>query len=232
MQGPNEGTEIERCVAQNVQHYYRLALPPGEAGPLPVLIGLHGYAGDMASMMRLARTIAGGEMIVASLQGPHQFLLPENGSSPSRKVGFGWLTPFKDEESRLRHHRFIRDVIDDLQRNYGAKLDKIFLMGFSQACALNYRFAFTHTGLLRGVIGVCGGLPGDFDQNPRYQPLSASILHIATTQDEFYGPERTCTYQSRLSRLASDVVYKEYEGPHQFPRRSLPFIRHWILERC
>jgi len=224
--------EIERSTPQTVQHYYRLSLPVGEPRPLPVLLALHGYAGDMVSMMRLARSIAGDRLMVASLQGPHQFLPTTDGANPGRKVGFGWLTPFKDEESRLRHHQFIRDVIEDLRQNYEADPGRIFLMGFSQACALNYRYAFTHPGSLRGVIGVCGGLPGDFDRNPHYRSISAGILHIAATQDEYYGLERTRAYETALRSLVSDVVYKEYEGPHAFPRRSLPLIRRWILERC
>jgi hypothetical protein len=43
------------------------------------------------------------------------------------------------------------------------------LLGFSQTCALNYRFAFTHAGTLRGVVGICGGLPGDWETGERYQ---------------------------------------------------------------
>jgi pimeloyl-ACP methyl ester carboxylesterase len=44
---------------------------------------------------------------------------------------------------------------------------RVFLLGFSQSCALNYRFAFTHPDRLRGVVGICGGIPGDWKQAPK-----------------------------------------------------------------
>lgn len=224
--------KTERSCVQPVPHYYQVWSPDGKAGKLPALIGLHGYAGDMVSMMRLAESIAEDSMIVASMQGPHQFILPAAESGGTRKTGFGWLTPFRDVESRLRHHQFVRDVREDLIRNFDANPTRIFLMGFSQACALNYRFTFTDKGLLRGVIGVCGGLPGDFASNEQYQPTDASILHIAATEDEFYSTERTRCYEAALRKLATDVIYKEYPSPHVFPRASIPFIQNWLRERC
>ena len=36
---------------------------------------------------------------------------------------------------------------------------QVYMYGFSQACALNFRFAFTYPEVLRGIIGVCGGIP-------------------------------------------------------------------------
>ena len=62
--------------------------------------------------------------------------------------------------------------------------------------------------------------------------FSAAVLHIATREDQYYSSERTRSFESALRRLASDVSYREYEGPHAFPRRSIPFIHKWILDRC
>jgi predicted esterase len=224
--------ELERRTQQTVSHYYQLSVPDGNShGRLPLLIALHGYAGDMSSMMRVAKGVAGEEMLVASLQGPHQFWVPSVDALDTRKVGFGWLTQFKSGESQERHHELVRKVIRELHDSHRADVKRVFLMGFSQACALNYRFAFTHPGVLRGVVGVCGGIPGDFD-NPKYTHIPAAVLHVATREDQYYRPARTRLFESALRRLASDVSYREYDGPHAFPRRSIPFIHKWILDRC
>jgi predicted esterase len=122
-------------------------------------------------------------------------------------------------------------VIEDLRDAYRADIKGVFLMGFSQACALNYRLAFTHPGMARGVIGVCGGIPGDFD-GPKYTQIPAAVLHIAAREDRYYSSERARSFESALRRLASDVSYREYEGPHALARRSIPFIHKWILDRC
>jgi phospholipase/carboxylesterase len=215
---------------QVVPHHYQVSVPDGNSGQIPVLIGLHGYAGDMGSMLRIVRAVAGDDIMAASLQGPHQFWFP-SAEDPARRVGFGWLTPFKAEDSHERHHEFICRVVGDLNTNFGADRSRVFLMGFSQACALNYRFAFTHPGFLRGVIGVCGGIPGDFRQ-PKYREIDASVLHILATEDQFYSLERARGFEPELKRLAPDVTFREYPSAHAFPRRAIPDIRRWVLERC
>lgn len=225
--------DIDRHAELPVPHYYQLAIP--EAAPnkqLPLLVALHGYAGDMVSMMRLARGIAEEDMIVASVQGPHQFLSPPLEEGNTEKIGFGWLTRFRPEDSQARHQRLTCAVIEDAEKHYHADSRRVFIMGFSQACALNYRLALSQPGLFRGVIGVCGGLPGDLARSGSYRRVPAAVLHIAATQDQYYSLKQTRTYEGALRRYAEDVTYREYESPHAFPRRSLPFIRNWILERC
>jgi predicted esterase len=121
-------------------------------------------------------------------------------------------------------------VIEAACTTFRADARSVFLMGFSQACALNYRLAFTRPGLLRGAIGVCGGIPGDFD-DPKYVEVPASVLHIAALDDQYYAPERARAFQPALERLSRDVTFREYPGPHVFPRDAIPFIREWILDR-
>jgi phospholipase/carboxylesterase len=196
-----------------------------------LLIALHGYAGDMTSMFRVAHKIAGGDMIAVCPQGPHQFWVPSVDAVDSRRVGFGWLTHFRAEDSQKRHHELLERMIRSASKEWGADLRRIFLLGFSQACALNYRFAFTHPDALRGVIGVCGGIPGDFD-DPKYERISGSVLHIAARRDPYYATKKTRAFQAPLRERSRDVTYKEYDAEHVFPRRSIPAIRSWILDRC
>ncbi len=225
--------ELDRQIALLVPHYYQISVPDDSHSPrLPLLVGLHGYAGDMVSMMRVAREIAEGDMIVASVQGPHQFLSPPLEEGNTEKVGFGWLTKYRSEDSQARHHQLIRSVIEDAEIHFRADKECVFLMGFSQACALNYRLALSQPGLLRGAIGVCGGLPGDLAHCRKYQSVPAAILHIAATQDKYYNLDDTRKYEKALRRYSADVTYREFESPHAFPRRSLPCIRKWILDRC
>jgi hypothetical protein len=40
----------------------------------------------------------------------------------------------------------------------------------------------TYPNVVRGVIGICGGLPGDWDDGA-YRTVSAAVLHIARRQD-------------------------------------------------
>src|SRR3977135_603059 len=160
--------ETDRTITATVNLYYDLKEP--QARPAPLLLALHGYGASKRQMMREAQLIATDNFAIAALQGFHQHLKdPKEPGGPLR-FGFGWLTNFQPEESVAVHHRALLDLIALLSAEGVADHERIFLLGFSQSCALNYRFAFSHPDLLRGVIGICGGIPGDWEPGRIYPP--------------------------------------------------------------
>ena len=216
----------ERFLKADIQLYYDLRLPKTQ--PAPLLIALHGYGANKRQMMREALQIAPAEFAIASLQGFHQHLKePKEPGGPLR-FGFGWLTNFRSEESVRLHHDTLIRLIDLLKRESVAKANEIFLLGFSQTCALNYRFAFTYPDQLRGVIGICGGLPGDWETSEVYKPTKASVFHLAGSRDEFYGPERVRDYRNRLELRASEVQFKSYDAAHEIVPEMRSDLREWL----
>jgi phospholipase/carboxylesterase len=216
----------ERSLKADIQLYYDLRL--SKTQPAPLLIALHGYGANKRQMMREALQIAPAEFAIASLQGFHQHLKePKEPGGPLR-FGFGWLTNFRSEESVRLHHDTLIRLIDQLKRESVAKANEIFLLGFSQTCALNYRFAFTYPDQLRGVIGICGGLPGDWETSEVYKPTKASIFHLAGSRDEFYGPERVSDYRNRLELRASEVQFKSYDAAHEIVPEMRSDLREWL----
>ena len=93
--------------------------------------------------------------------------------------------------------------------------------------SLNYRFAEAHPDAVRGVVGICGGLPGDWDDQ-RPGRIGAAVLHIARSQDEFYPAERTEQYAPRLRLRCDDVEFHLLDGTHRFPSRSGPIWETWL----
>ncbi|HEY5075575.1 MAG TPA: dienelactone hydrolase family protein, partial [Pyrinomonadaceae bacterium] len=169
---------------------------------------------------------------VASLQGPHQHLKePKEPGGPLR-FGFGWLTNFRPEESVAIHHQALLDLIDSLTAEGVADPKRIFLLGFSQSCALNYRFAFTHPNLLRGVIGICGGMPGDWETSEIYKQTNASVFHLSGERDEFYSPERTANYAAQLHDRATDVEFRSYDAAHEIVQPMRDDVRSWLKQRA
>ena len=61
--------------------------------------------------------------------------------------------------------------------------ERVLLLGFSQTCALNFKFAFTHPRHLRGAIGICGGILGDWDPTDHYKSIEADVLHLSGARD-------------------------------------------------
>jgi predicted esterase len=225
---------MELFLTSQIRCYYELELPHRHKSRKrwPLLIALHGYRGDKESMMRVARRIVHGKMVVMSLQGPNQFFIdyrPNEFTDPkSYRVGFGWGTTYKMEESVELHHHNIRALIDLAVRKHRAARSKVFLLAFSQACSYNYRFVFTHPSEVRGAVGVCGGVPGDWNENPRYRPASTHVLHIAATDDFWYSREKNLEFRRKLAPRAGSLDFRFYKSTHRFPPAAIPHIRKWI----
>jgi predicted esterase len=81
---------------------------------------------------------------------------------------------------------------------------------------------------LRGVVGICGGLPGDWETNESYKATAAAVFHLAGNQDEFYPPERVADYAAQLRLRSADVTFKGYEGGHDFVPEMRADIRAWL----
>ena len=154
---------VDRTLAARINLYYDLHV--AAPGPAPLLIALHGYDANKRQMMREAREMAPEGFAIASLQGFHQHIREPREPGGPLRFGFGWLTNFRPEESIEVHQVALKNLLAQLVDEGVADSTRVFLLGFSQSCALNYRFAFTHPELLRGVIGICGGLPGDYETN-------------------------------------------------------------------
>jgi predicted esterase len=221
-----QSTVVERSLTAEVKLHYDVFLPATQ--PAPLLIALHGYGANKRQMGREALAIAPEGFAVASLQGFHQHMkMPRETGGPAR-FGFGWLTNFHPEDSVAIHHRALLDLMQTLSSEGVADPARIFLLGFSQSCALNYRFAFTHPDRLRGVIGICGGLPGDWETSELYQPTKAAVFHLTGARDEFYSPSRVGDYEERLRLRASEVEFKSYDAAHEMAPAMREDVRAWL----
>ena len=224
---------IERRVVQSFPLYYDLYAPEG-GNPKPLIIALHGYGGDKSSMMRLMRRIfrdREADYVIACPQGPHQHLVMPSEESPNLGYGFGWLSNFKPEESLAMHHQLIREIIETLTSAGVADASRVFLVGFSQASGANFRFAFTHGDLVRGVVAVCGGIPGDWETEGKYQSGVVDVLCVAGERDQYYTPDRMRRNADALRRRARSVELRFFDAAHEVPRESYAVIEEWLKQQ-
>ena len=220
--------ELDRTLEARINLYYDLR--PGTTAPAPLLIALHGYGANKRQMMREAQLMAPENFAIASLQGFHQHMKEPREKGGPLRFGFGWLTNFRSEESVAIHQRALLDLIKVLSSEGIADPSRVFLLGFSQSCALNYRFAFTHPEQLRGVVGICGGIPGDWETSEAYRQANIDVLHLAGTRDEFYPPERVQDYERQLKTRARSVVFKSYDAAHEFVPEMRPDVVQWLAK--
>ena len=221
-------TQIDRILEARINLYYDLR--PGPNSPAPLLIALHGYGANKRYMMREAELMAPEQFAVASLQGFHQHMREPREAGGPMRFGFGWLTNFRTEESVAIHHRALIDLIETLSDEGFADPKRVFLLGFSQSCALNYRFAFTHPDRLRGVVGICGGIPGDCETSSTYREADFDVLHLTGTRDEFYTPERVRDYERQLKTRARTVSFKSYDATHEIVPEMRSDVVQWLQD--
>jgi phospholipase/carboxylesterase len=228
MSNPDSNLSLaeERILSAEIKLYYDVYKP--NVLPAPLLIALHGYGANKRQMMREARVVAPENFAIAALQGFHQHMKePKEPGGPLR-FGFGWLTNFHPEDSVAIHHQAILELIDTLSKEGVADRNRIFLLGFSQTCALDYRFAFTYADVLRGVIGICGGIPGDWETSKTYRPTKAAVLHLTGRRDEYYPTSRVADYEERLRLRAENVEFRSYDAAHEMVPAMREDVRVWL----
>lgn len=219
----------ERKLPAQINLYYDVVSPA--VTPAPLLIALHGYGASKWHGMREAKLTAPDGFALAALQGPHQHLREPKQTGGPLRYGFGWLSSYRPEESVAIHHHALTQIIESLVDEGIADRRRIFLLGFSQSCALNYRFAFTCPNILRGVMGIAGGIPGDWEASDAYQQTNASVFHLAGERDEYYPPARVENYGAQLRRRARDVEFRSYDAGHEISEAMRDDMRQWLRTR-
>lgn len=222
--------EIQRDqhITAEIKLYYDLLLPQDLAEPAPLLIAVHGYGAHKRYMMREARMIAPEGFAIASVEAPHQhFRKTDDGY----RVGFGWLTDHRPEDSVALHHRFLLDLIDRLSEEGAADPSRVYLYGFSQACALNFRFALTYPESVRAVIGVCGGIPGDLETSPLYKPYDGQVLYLYGDDDEWYTNEQFADYSERLRKRIPNTTTRQYRAGHEITEEMRADLREFLAAK-
>jgi len=217
--------ETDLNLTAEIKLSYDLFIPETQDAPAPLLLAVHGYGAHKRYMMREARLVAPDDFIVASIQAPHQHYRQ---TDSGLKVGFGWLTDYKSEDSIALHHHFALRLIENLVERNLVDANRIYIYGFSQACALNFRFAFTYPETVRGVIGVCGGIPSDLETNEIYKNLAADVLYLYGDTDEFYPLEKFQMSERKLKDRLPNFQAKSYGAKHEITDKMREDIKRWL----
>jgi predicted esterase len=225
-----ENLLTDLSIKTEINLYYDLFVPENAPAPAPLLVAVHGYGAHKRYMMREARAVAPDDFVIASIQAPHQhFRRTDDGGY---KIGFGWLTDYKAPESVLLHHNFVLEVIEKLSGQNLIDASRIYLYGFSQACALNFRFAFTFPDVPRGVVGISGGIPGDLDANEIYRPTAADVFYLYNDDDEFYPLEKYESFAARLDAYLPNFQSRLYRAKHEITDEMRADVKIWLKEKA
>ena len=214
---------LDRSFPVRLDCHYLLQTPDRVDERTPLVVTLHGFGGDPEGMLKRTTRLFDTPPVIAALQGPFQFFL----SPAAREVGYCWITNRHPSESIRLHRDMVLHVLDEVGGQFGIPRERRLLAGFSQAVALNYRFVASCPDAVEGVIAICGGIPSDWDDGT-FQPVRASVLHIAARQDEYYPPSVTESYPENLRRHAADVEFHLIDGGHRMPASGSALVTPWL----
>jgi predicted esterase len=216
--------DVRHCTfSARLDCHYLLSTPPLLDEGALLVVAMHGFAQTPEMMLPHTRRLFGGGAVIASLAGPNQFFT----NRENFDVGFGWNTNRHAASSIRLHHDMVLHVLNEVGSEYGIPPERRFLAGFSQPVPLNYRLAATIPSAVRGVVGICGGMPGDWETGD-YQPVTAAVLHIARREDEFYPPKVTEQYPERLRLRVKDQEFHLIDGGHRIPSHGRSIVAPWL----
>jgi predicted esterase len=192
-----------------------------------VVLALHGYSSNPKAILSLTAGLVGPRHIIAALQAPNQHYLTQGLPGDSSVAGYNWgIRDHWGSAVRL-HHDMLLECLSQMRGRFNIPAARCLLLGFSQAVGLNYRFAATWPEQAGGVIGICGGVPRDWEED-KYRDVSAAVLHIAREEDEFYPPQLSTQFAERLRKRAADVEFHMLPGGHRFPSKAGPIVQPWM----
>jgi predicted esterase len=206
---------------------YLLHIPQALDAKTLLVLTLHGYSSSPEAQLRLTRLLLGDRHIIAALQAPNQHYVSAGLPNPQSEAGYNWGIRWHWESSVRLHHEMVLQSLASLKERFKIGAERCLLVGFSQPVGLNYRFVGTHPDQVGGVIGICGGVPRDW-QEDKYQTVNAPILHISRDEDEFYPVATVEKFPEQLKRHATDVEFHLIPGPHRFPSKATTIVEPWI----
>ncbi len=212
-------------VTVSFESAFLLHIPPRVDHRTILVLTLHGFGSNPSVMLRLSLPMVGEDCVVASLRAPNQHYL--SGDPAGDEMGYNWGTRSHPELNIPLHHDIVRAVGASLRTRFSISAKRTLLMGFSQPVGLNYRFIGTYPEEAGGVLGICGGVPKNWEEGP-YRTVSAPIMHISRSVDEFFPGEVARGFPDRLRVHAADVEFHMLPGTHRFPSKAGPIVRKWM----
>jgi predicted esterase len=217
---------MNRPIAHAIQtptHGRYLVRAPDQPGPVPLLVGFHGYAEAAETQLDRLGSIPGADRwLLVSIQGLHRFYRRR-----SADVVSSWMTRQDRDLALADNAAYVSAVLDAVTAVPAAGRDAVsapvVFAGFSQGVAMAFRaacFLLSHKEqwrrLNRGisVIALGGDVPPELEREA-LAPLS-SVLLGRGARDEWYTDAKWRSDTERLQRADVEVDAHELDAAHEW----------------
>ncbi|MDM8530293.1 hypothetical protein QUF63_03915 [Anaerolineales bacterium HSG25] len=208
---------------------HRVSLPENANfdEPVPIVILVHGYAGNEDVMWIFRQIIPNGVAIIT----PRAIIpLPENEYCWFEHDGEHRVVP---DPTSLQHAiEVLHQFIIDLPNHYPVDLSQLVMMGFSQGAAMCNSLALVWPDLLQGVASIAGILPDLPDIAPYPDLLIDLPIFIAHGLKDETVPLNMAHYtRDSYRQLGAEVTYGEYNVGHKINTQALKDLQVWTAQR-
>ena len=198
-------TAMETRTIEARTHGRYLVRLPRVGGPLPLLVGFHGYRENAARHMATLTRIAGTEgWLIVAVQGLHRFY------SRGGDVVASWMTREDRELAIADNVAYVARVVDAVRAEFPAG-DVLVFEGFSQGTAMAFRAA-AH--LRANALIVAGGdVPPDVAAGTPV-PLPP-VLYARGRRDDLYTADQHARDVAALEGRGATVESITFDGGHE-----------------
>jgi phospholipase/carboxylesterase len=190
-----------------------------------LVLGLHGYGSNPEGFIKLWQRFKNPDFIFASPQAPYPFPV-------GKRIGYSWITRKKDDElienrTTALTEEYVARIVKNLRDKY--RLNKIYLLGFSQGCAVAYKAGIKNHKLFAGLICFGGWLDVDYLDDRAFKKAKRLRVFIAHgSKDRVIKPEEGQKASNFLSKYGFDVTFHEFDGAHRVPGEVLQIAQSWM----
>lgn len=217
--GPDDDVQAD----VGLTHFAHIPPAATSAAPAPLVVMVHGFAGDESSMWIFRQTIPAGVAIIT----PRAPLTPDDG-------GFMW---FRYDRKRLQPQEEslqaaldrLTHFLDRLPVHYPIDPLSLVLVGFSQGAMMCNHFVINNPDQVLGVASLAGAVPLP-PQNPRSNRLSGVPVFVAHGLRDDVIPVNQGRLTHRIfSALGADVTYGEYPAAHKLHIDGIKALKQWMV---
>lgn len=190
-----------------------------------LIVGLHGFGSNIDRFVTLYDKFKNHDFIYATPRAPYPF-------NTGGGLGYSWdkWDPMNEDFWAMSTEAtiaYVAGAVEQLGNRYN--VDDVYLMGFSQGCALTYLAGLSHHELFDGLICFGGWLNTDYLGDDVIAAGNDTRVFIGHGVDdnmvEFEAGEVS---RDTLLDLGFDVTFYDFVGGHRVPEEMVWAVERWM----
>ena len=197
-----------------------------EAGPLPLVVGLHGYGDNPDSFAGLWRAFEDHDLIFACPRAPFEM-------EGVDFRGYTWMIGEPESEVFERAapvaEEYVLGVVEDLKSRYD--VSSVWLMGHSQGAGFTYQIGLRNPDVFSGLMPNAGWLDREWIPDSVLAAASdVPVFVIHGHEDEIVEYQAALDAVETLEEFGYRVELFDFRGGHTVPEEGLQAARQWMRE--